>query len=238
MSLTVRKSAARFVPVVAAAALLIAGCSDNSGESVNHSSETTSVAAQSEIPAGVNAADIEFLEGMYPHHAQALDMARMVDGRTDNAELLSLAAQIEAAQGPEMAQMTELLTKWGRPDPSSSSMEGMDDSAHAGHGVVVIRAGRQTRHLVRLFTTGGEHQDVRVREGADSSADFHAVEAREHQIEHDQRGLEFAHRTYCARPVVGEAHGESFACQIVGDNLREGSLVVDDKNTPRFLTRS
>ena len=135
MSLTVRKSAARFLPVVVAAALLIAGCSDNSGESVNHSSETTSVAAQSEIPAGVNAADIEFLEGMYPHHAQALDMARMVDGRTDNAELLSLAAQIEAAQGPEMAQMTELLTKWGRPDPSSSSMEGMDDSAHAGHGV-------------------------------------------------------------------------------------------------------
>ncbi len=135
MSLTVRKSAARFVPVVAAAALLIAGCSDNSGESINHSSETTSVAAQSEIPAGVNAADIEFLEGMYPHHAQALDMARMVDGRTDNAELLSLAAQIEAAQGPEMAQMTELLTEWGRPEPSSSSMEGMDESAHAGHGV-------------------------------------------------------------------------------------------------------
>ncbi|MFE5644787.1 DUF305 domain-containing protein [Rhodococcus sp. NPDC056516] len=135
MSSTFKRSAARFVPVVAAAALLIAGCSDNSGESVTHSSETTSVAAQSAMPAGVNAADIEFLEGMYPHHAQALDMARMVEGRTDNAELLSLAAQIEAAQGPEMAQMTELLTKWGRPDPASSSMGGMDDSAHAGHGV-------------------------------------------------------------------------------------------------------
>ena len=123
--------------------------------------------------------------------------------------------------------------------PSEQCFHSRNQFAGAeGFDHVVVSAGRQTRHLVRLFTAGGQHQDVRIGEGTDSSADFHAVEAREHQIEHDQRGLEFAHRTYCARPVVGEAHGESFACQIVGDNLGEGSLVVDDKNAPRFLARS
>ncbi|MCJ0902979.1 DUF305 domain-containing protein [Rhodococcus sp. ARC_M6] len=129
---SVKRSAVRFVPVLAAGALLIAGCSDV-GDSASPTSVETSVSAgQFAIPAGVNATDIEFLEGMYPHHSQALDMAKMVEGRTDNAELIALAAKIEAAQGPEMAQMTETLTKWGRPDPSSMSMDGMD---HSGHGV-------------------------------------------------------------------------------------------------------
>ena len=123
--------------------------------------------------------------------------------------------------------------------PSEQCFHSRNQLAGAeGFDHVVICASCQSGHLVRLVTAGGEHQDVRVGKRTDPPADFQTVEAREHQVEHDQRGLEFAHRTYCARPVVGEAHGESFACQIVGDNLGEGSLVVDDKNAPRFLARS
>ncbi|MDI9916072.1 DUF305 domain-containing protein [Rhodococcus sp. IEGM 1379] len=112
--------------------MLIAGCSDGGDPATTATTQTSVSAAQSSIPQGVNATDIEFLEWMYPHHVQALDMAKMVEGRTDNAELLALAAQIEAAQGPEMAQMSGMLMKWGRLDSASMSMEGMD---HSGHGV-------------------------------------------------------------------------------------------------------
>lgn len=134
MSLTVRKSAARFVPVVAAAALLIAGCSDNSGRA------STILPKQ---PASQHSR--RFLRvSMLPTSSFSKGCTRITRRHWTWPEWstveptmpnFSLAAQIEAAQGPEMAQMTELLTKWGRPDPSSSSMEGMDDSAHAGHGV-------------------------------------------------------------------------------------------------------
>lgn len=132
MVFSLKSGLVKFVPVLAAGTLVIAGCSDGGNSAQTTPAETSISASQSAIPQGVNAADIEFLEGMYPHHAQALDMAKMVDGRTDNAELIALAAQIEAAQGPEMQQMSEMLTQWGRPDPASNPMAGMD---HGGHGV-------------------------------------------------------------------------------------------------------
>lgn len=113
MVFSLKSGLVKFVPVLAAGTLVIAGCSDGGNSAQTTPAEISISASQSAIPQGVNAADIEFLEGMYPHHAQALDMAKMVDGRTDNAELIALAAQIEAAQGPEMQQMSEMLTQWG-----------------------------------------------------------------------------------------------------------------------------
>ena len=132
MVFSLKSGYVKFVPVLAAGALVIAGCSDGGDSAPTTAAETSISATQTAVPQGVNAADIEFLEGMYPHHAQALDMAKMVEGRTDNAELIALAAQIEAAQDPEMQQMSEMLTQWGRPDPASNPTGGMD---HSGHGV-------------------------------------------------------------------------------------------------------
>ena len=132
MVFSLKSGYVKFVPVLAAGALVIAGCSDGGDSAPTPSAETSISASQTAIPQGVNAADIEFLEGKYPHHAQALDMAKMVEGRTDNAELIAMAAQIEAAQDPEKQQMSEILTQWGRPDPASNPTGGMDQS---GHGV-------------------------------------------------------------------------------------------------------
>ena len=65
-----------------------------------------------------NDADVTFLQMMYPHHAQAVEMAQLVPGRSQNQEVLTLAAKIENAQAPEMAQMSALLTSFGKPAPT------------------------------------------------------------------------------------------------------------------------
>ncbi len=113
------------LPVAAvAAALIVAGCSGQtstpSGEAA--SSSTASMSPQSSVPqAGdFNDADVTFLQDMYPHHAQAIQMAQAVTGRTGNADLVALAAAIESAQGPEMTQMASLLTGWGKPAPTTN----------------------------------------------------------------------------------------------------------------------
>jgi uncharacterized protein (DUF305 family) len=63
---------------------------------------------------------------MIPHHAQAIQMARVVLKRTRNAEIRALATQIEAAQSPEITLLTGWLTAWGAPVPDASVHDGME----------------------------------------------------------------------------------------------------------------
>jgi uncharacterized protein (DUF305 family) len=78
--------------------------------------------------ANFNDADVMFLQMMYPHHAQAVDMAKLVPTRSQNQQVKDLASAIEGAQAPEMQQMTALLASFGKPAPSATmdhSMSGM-----------------------------------------------------------------------------------------------------------------
>lgn len=128
------------VAAFAAAALLVAGCSDDSTDSMmdGQMMGSTSSAAASTTPTNTSAefndADVTFAQMMYPHHAQAVQMATMAEGRTDNPDVLTLATEIAAAQKPEMDQLTAWLAEWGQPAPTSGmgQMGGMDGSAGSG----------------------------------------------------------------------------------------------------------
>ena len=128
----------RLVASLAAAtvsAFLLAGCSSDT--SSDSSSEGTSSASSSSASdsssAEFNDADVMFAQMMYPHHAQAVEMAAMVQGRTDNSDVVALASAIEAAQQPEMDRMTAWLTEWGQPRPDMNmDMGGMDHSSGMG----------------------------------------------------------------------------------------------------------
>ncbi|MFD8103381.1 DUF305 domain-containing protein [Nocardia fluminea] len=115
--------------LVAAAAtvLFAAGCSDDNTttHSTEHSS-TTTAATSATASTDFNAADVSFLQMMYPHHAQAVEMAKMVPSHTQNQQLIALAAQVEQAQAPEMQQITDLLAGFGEPAPSATE-------GHGGH---------------------------------------------------------------------------------------------------------
>jgi uncharacterized protein (DUF305 family) len=64
-----------------------------------------------------NAADVEFGQGMIAHHEQAIEMSEMAldpsVGAT--ADVVDLATRIQAAQDPEIEQMSGWLTAWDEP---------------------------------------------------------------------------------------------------------------------------
>ncbi|OZD85271.1 DUF305 domain-containing protein [Rhodococcus sp. 05-2256-B2] len=128
------------IAAAAASAFLVVGCSDNGadssmdGHSMGSMSSTSASSAPASSTAQFNDADVMFAQMMYPHHAQAVEMADMAEGRTDNPDVLSLASAIAGAQQPEMDQMTTWLTEWGKPAPSAdmSQMGGMDHSSDSG----------------------------------------------------------------------------------------------------------
>jgi uncharacterized protein (DUF305 family) len=83
-------------------------------------------------PAQHNGDDVVYAQHMIPHHAQALDMAAMVPGRTTNADLLVLAKHIAMDQQAEIQTLKGMLAQWGEavpPEHTGMIMEGMVDDA-------------------------------------------------------------------------------------------------------------
>ncbi len=60
-----------------------------------------------------NHADVEFMQMMIPHHEQAIEMSKLVPGRTDRQELCELGPEIIEVQEAEIEQMHEWLEEAG-----------------------------------------------------------------------------------------------------------------------------
>jgi len=115
--------AAGLAVAVAAAALILLGGTDSDGgdgarvvqpsapgEGVREvSPEELDLLAEEEP----TEADIEFMHGMIHHHAQAIQMAGLLDERTDNEEVALLAGRIEVSQQSEIELMNEWLEAHG-----------------------------------------------------------------------------------------------------------------------------
>lgn len=117
------------IALAGAATAVLAAC----GGSSDTSSPTGSSGASSSssISAQHNQQDTMFLQMMIPHHEQAITMSALAPSRTQNAAVLKLASQIEAAQGPEIKQMKSWLTAWNEP-LAAGSMPGMDHGSGGG----------------------------------------------------------------------------------------------------------
>lgn len=74
-----------------------------------------------------NQSDIGFLQGMIPHHEQAVTMSGYASTRAASPQVKDLAKRIEGAQAPEIKQMTGLLKDWGVKEETAghSGMGGM-----------------------------------------------------------------------------------------------------------------
>jgi uncharacterized protein (DUF305 family) len=93
---------------------LAAGCGDGDDMGgMNHGGSSQRPAATSST-AGFNDADVQFAQMMIVHHQQAVEMATLAETRAGDSELKQLAAQIKAAQQPEITTMTGWLTTWGQ----------------------------------------------------------------------------------------------------------------------------
>jgi uncharacterized protein (DUF305 family) len=132
------RRAASVIAVVTALAFT-GGCGgdhDSGGHSTDQQTAVSAGASASTDAARHNDADVAFAQGMIPHHQQAVEMAALAATRAANPKVKDLAAKIAAAQGPEITQLTGLLSAWGASPPVTSrghdtheSMPGMMSDA-------------------------------------------------------------------------------------------------------------
>ena len=94
------------------------------GRAQQHS---TSHKAHIEIPKGAayTVADVEFMQGMIAHHAQAIFMTRMAESHNANPRVLRLATKIDQSQVAEIRIMQDWLRSNGQHAPDTSSWRGM-----------------------------------------------------------------------------------------------------------------
>lgn len=127
----------------------LAGCSSTQTESAPTISVDAAPSASS--------ADIAFAQSMIPHHAQAVAMAdlALLPQADASTQVQQLAEQIKAAQGPEIAQMSQWLQEWGAP----SAMPGGD---HSGHdmGGVTSSGMMSAKQMKQLAAASGEEFDT------------------------------------------------------------------------------
>jgi uncharacterized protein (DUF305 family) len=79
------------------------------------------------IPKGAiyTVADVEFMQGMIAHHAQAVWMSRMAEGHGANPRVLRLANKIDQSQIPEIKIMQNWLRRYNQFAPDTSSWHTM-----------------------------------------------------------------------------------------------------------------
>ncbi|MFI9152592.1 DUF305 domain-containing protein [Streptomyces sp. NPDC053367] len=112
--------------LAAAPMLFLAGCGDDGNGSA---ATSPGPATSASVPAGEhNQADVDFAQGMIPHHRQAVMMSDMAETRASSSEVKALAEKIKQAQQPEIETMSAWLTAWGEEVPQG--MDGMDGMDH------------------------------------------------------------------------------------------------------------
>lgn len=96
----------------------------NSNMSMDHSEMKSSPNAASQPY------DLQFIDTMTAHHQGAVEMAKMVDGKTQNPDLKKFASQIIGDQEKEIGEMKGWREKWfaGKPAAMNMEMPGMMDS--------------------------------------------------------------------------------------------------------------
>ena len=111
---------ARLRPRAVAAAVFLAACAAGPAP--------VTVPDAAAAAAGHTPADVAFMQHMIAHHAQAVEMAALVPGRTETRALLLLAERVAVSQEDEMALMRRGLSTRGEAAPDAHAHHG----AHAG----------------------------------------------------------------------------------------------------------
>ena len=81
---------------------------------------------------------------MMPHHQQAIEMSDIILAKDDiPADVAALAEKIKAAQGPEIAQLTDWLEQWGE---ATEPQDG-----HGGHDMSMMEGMLSDEELQQLY---------------------------------------------------------------------------------------
>ena len=97
------------------------------------------------------AADVKFMQGMIGHHAQALEMAALLPGRSTSADMKLLAKRIEVSQADEIKMMQDWLQQRGQTLP--------DPHAHHAAGATLMPGMLTAEEMGRLAAAKGVEFD-------------------------------------------------------------------------------
>jgi uncharacterized protein (DUF305 family) len=108
-------------------------------------------------------ADVEFMQGMIMHHAQAIEMTALIDSHTENKGLYGLGARISRSQSDEIKFMQRWLAVRGEPvsmPPPKVSGHQMDMDHHANMS-------HDSRRLMPGMLTPEQMEALRKARGAE-----------------------------------------------------------------------
>ena len=102
-------------------------------------------------------AEVEFMQGMIMHHAQAVEMTALISSHTENKDLRSLGARISSSQSDEIKFMKRWLAARG--ESISMAMAGMQNMGPSGHAVPLMPGMLSPEQMDALRKAHGEDFD-------------------------------------------------------------------------------
>jgi uncharacterized protein (DUF305 family) len=96
---------------------------------------------------GYTDADVQFMQGMIAHHAQALEMTALLRPRSSREDMQKLALRIDVSQADEIGMMQAWLRSRGQEVP--------DPSAHHAHGTKLMPGMLTPEQMGRLAEANG-----------------------------------------------------------------------------------
>lgn len=137
-------------------------------------SKTLSPSTRATLPPR-SAADVEFMQGMIVHHAQAVEMTAMISSHTQNKDVRSLGARISSSQSDEIKFMKRWLAVRGESvSRAMPRMPGMDrtsmDVAHGTNSHTTVphdTMPRETMALMPGMLTPQQMEALRKAKGAE-----------------------------------------------------------------------
>ncbi|MEM9845637.1 MAG: DUF305 domain-containing protein, partial [Pseudomonadota bacterium] len=90
-------------------------------------------------------ADVRFMQDMIPHHQQAVDMAILVEDRTNSEAVTDISERIMASQADEIEFMTDWLAERGHAKPDGHDHH--DHTTHMSHEMMGMATPEQMAEL-------------------------------------------------------------------------------------------
>jgi uncharacterized protein (DUF305 family) len=153
--------------------------------------EATKLAQASYTPA-----DVAFMQHMIVHHAQAVEMAKLVKDRTNTEDLKTIAGRIESSQADEIAFMQTWLKERGEP---------LEDPMMKGHG-------EHLHHMMKGMASPDDLKALAAAKGTDFDRLFLTLMIAHHEGAVDMVEELLDEEGTAADPVlfqfVGDVEGE------------------------------
>jgi uncharacterized protein (DUF305 family) len=143
-------------------------------------------------------ADVQFMQGMIAHHAQAVEMTALVGARSRRDDMRLLADRITASQEDEMAFMKAWLEARGQAAP--------EGHAHHQHGAKLMPGMLAADDMARLTASTGAEFDRLFLEG---------------MIKHHAGALTMVADLFATRDAGQETEIFSFASDVDADQRIE-----------------